>query len=182
MRPLKLAFVVAVCMAMTSTLFAQSQKADLIRIMISPSKPGMIYQLNEKVEFDVAVYKYGQLLENAEIAYSVGPEMMEAENQGTVVLQTGRGVIAGGSMNNPGFLRCRVTYRENGTEYRNSGTAGINPEKIQPTTTVPSDFDSFWQTNLQQLSEIPLDPVMTLMPEKSTHLSDVYHISFNNIQ
>src|SRR5690606_4656540 len=27
-----------------------------------------------------------------------------------------------------------------------------------------------------------LDPMMTLMPERSTHLTDVYHISFNNIQ
>src|SRR5690554_5849420 len=87
MRTLTLTFVVAIFLAIFSELSAQSQKADLIRIMISPSKPGMIYQPNEKIEFDVAVYKFGQLLENAEITYSVGPEMMDAEDQGTVVLR-----------------------------------------------------------------------------------------------
>jgi len=169
-------------MAMCSPLFAQSQRADLIRIMVSPSKPGMVYTANEEVEFDVAVYKYGQLVQDAEIRYEVGPDMMPAAKTETIVLKSGRGVVKGGKMNQPGFLRCHVFYSENGVNYRNSGTAGIDPEKIQPTTTVPSDFLSFWKTNLEQLEKVPLDPVMTLMPERSTHLTDVYHVSFNNIQ
>ena len=179
---MKYAIGLAIYLGLVTQLFAQSQRADLIRIMISPSNPGMTYKVNEKVEFDVAVYKYGQLLENAEIKYSVGPEMMEPTKEETLVLKSGRGVIDGGKMDVPGFLRCHVFYTENNKEYRNSGTAGIDPEKIQPTTTVPEDFASFWETNLNKLSEIPLEPIMTLMPDKSSHMTDVYHVSFNNIQ
>lgn len=181
MRKIYSFIALALLLGLTSQLLAQSQRADLIRIMISPSKEGMVYAVNENVEFDVAVYKYGQLVKNAEIRYEVGPEMMEPARTETVVLKSGKGVIKGGKMANPGFLRCHVFYRENGVDYRNSGTAGIEPEKIQPTTTVPADFLSFWQTNLEALSKVPLDPIMTLMPERSTHLTDVYHISFNNI-
>src|SRR5690606_40080720 len=102
--------------------------------------PGMVYEINEEVEFDVAIYKYGQLVQDAEIRYQVGPEMMEPAHTETMVLKSGKGVIKGGKMNVPGFLRCHIFYNENGMEYRNSGTAGIEPEKIQPTTTVPSDI------------------------------------------
>src|SRR5690606_9952614 len=95
-------------MVWCSPLFAQSQRADLIRIMVSPSKPGMEYTANEEVEFDVAVYKYGQLVQNAEIRYEVGPEMMPPAKKETIVLKSGRGVIKGGKMDQPGFLRCHV--------------------------------------------------------------------------
>lgn len=156
--------MLALYMGMASPLLAQSQRADLIRIMISPSKSGMVYNTNEEVEFDVAVYKYGQLVQDAEIRYEVGPEMMPAAKSETIVLKSGKGVIKGGKMNQPGFLRCHVFYSENGVDYRNSGTAGIEPEKIQPTTTVPADFTGFWQSNMEQLAKVPLEPVMTLMP------------------
>lgn len=170
------------CMALSSLLFAQSQRADLIRIMVSPSKSGMVYAVNENVEFDVAIYKYGQLVQDAEISYQVGPEMMEPSKTETIVLNSGKGLIKGGKMGEPGFLRLHIFYKENGVDYRNSGTAGIEPEKIQPTTTVPNDFLHFWQSNMEQLAKVPLDPIMTLMPDRSTHLTNVYHISFNNIQ
>src|SRR5690606_34634253 len=182
MKIAKCLTVLFLFMVLSSTMLAQSQKADLIRIMISPSKQGMVYAVNENVDFEVAVYKYGQLVQDAEIRYEVGPEMMPPTKTETIVLKSGRGVIKGGKMNKPGFLRCHIFYSENGVDYRNSGTAGIEPEKIQPTTTVPADFLSFWQNNLEQLAKVPLDPVMTLMPERSTHLTNVYHVSFNNIQ
>lgn len=181
MKKIYLSFTIVLYMSLCSALFAQSQQGSLIRIMISPSKTGMVYAVNEKVEFDVAIYQYGQLVQNAEISYQVGPEMMEPTDINTMTLRNGRGVIKGGKMSDPGFLRCYVTYTSEGVDYRNSGTAGIAPEKIQPTTTVPEDFLSFWEANLEQLAKVPLDPVITLMPERSTHLTNVYHISFNNI-
>ncbi|HLU89004.1 MAG TPA: acetylxylan esterase, partial [Cyclobacteriaceae bacterium] len=179
---MRYAVVVALYLGLISQLFAQSQSGPLIRIMISPSNTGMVYKTGEHVEFDVAIYKFGQLVKNAEIIYSVGPEMMEPEKKETIVLKSGQGKIKGGSMAKPGFLRCEVRYTEDGVEYRNTGTAGIEPEKIQPTTTVPQDFSQFWGTNMEELAKVPLEPVLTLMPEQSTHQTNVYHISFNNIQ
>ena len=59
MRKIKLFVLLALVLGLSDQLLAQSQRGDLIRIMISPSKQGMVYAVNEKVDFDVAVYKYG---------------------------------------------------------------------------------------------------------------------------
>ena len=159
---------------------AQSQQGQLIRIMVSPTKADMTYGLNEDITFDIAIYKFGQLVPNASVFYSYGPEMMDPVQADSVTLVKGNTQLKVGSMNQPGFFRCYVTYKENGITYQNSGTAAIAPEQITPTTELPDDFLDFWEKNLEEASRIPLEPMLTLMPEKSTFHSEVYHVSFRN--
>ena len=159
----------------------QSQQGQLIRIMVSPSKADMIYQKGDNISFDVAVYKFGQLVEGAEIEYEIGPEKMEPVLTGNSTLKKGTTTLKGGKLNVPGFIRCKVTYKENGKTYSNIGTAGIAPLDIQPTTTLPKDFEEFWEEGKKALKDIPLEPVLTLIPERSTHHTNVYHVSFKNI-
>ena len=165
-----------------SYAFAQSQTGALIRIMVAPEKRDMVYKTGEKVTFTVAVYKFGHLVEGGTLHYEVGPEKMDPVMSSEVALKKGQATIEGGKMNMPGFLRCTVSYNENGETYTNSGTAAIDPHKIMPTTTLPSDFKDFWDTNLKKLSEVPLEPIFTLMPEKCTSETKVYHVSYNNIE
>ena len=61
-------------------------------------------------------------------------------------------------------------------------TAGFSPKKIKPTTELPKDFEEFWDNAKAELAEVPIKPVMTLMPERCTDLVDVYHVSLNNIK
>lgn len=160
---------------------AQSQQGQFIRIMVSPTKADMTYGINEDITFDIAIYKFGQLVPNAAVFYSYGPEMMNPVQADSVTLVKGNTQLKAGSMNQPGFLRCHVTYSENGITYQNSGTAAIAPDQIKPTAELPADFMDFWSKNLEEASRIPLEPVLTPMPEKSTFHSDVYHVSFRNI-
>lgn len=159
---------------------AQSQQGQLIRIMVSPTKADMTYGLNEDITFDIAIYKFGQLVPNASVFYSYGPEMMDPVQADSVTLVKGSTQLKVGSMKQPGFFRCYVTYKENGITYQNSGTAAIAPEQITPTAELPDDFLDFWEKNLEEASRIPLEPMLTLMPEKSTFHSEVYHVSFRN--
>lgn len=160
---------------------AQSQQGQFIRIMVSPTKADMTYGISEDITFDIAIYKFGQLVPNAAVFYSYGPEMMDPVQADSVTLVKGNTQLKAGSMDQPGFLRCLVTYTENGITYQNSGTAAIAPERIKPTAELPSDFMDFWNKNLEEASRIPLEPILTLMPEKSTFGSEVYHVSFRNI-
>ncbi|SEJ78502.1 Cephalosporin-C deacetylase [Cyclobacterium xiamenense] len=160
---------------------AQSQQGQFIRIMVSPSAPDMTYRTGERIDFDVAVYKFGQLVRDAEIHYEIGPELMPSEIKGQLVLKNGSGKINGGTLSEPGFVRCRIRYTENGKTYENTGTAGIDPESIVPTTQLPDDFSEFWKKNKAALDQVPLEPVLTHLPERSTHLTDVYHVHFRNI-
>ena len=160
---------------------AQSQQGDLIRIMVSPSSTDKIYEKGDNISFDVAIYKFGQLVEGAEIEYQIGPEKMEPVLTGTEILKKGTITLKGGKLDVPGFVRCQVTYKENGETYTNTGTAGIAPLEIQPTTSLPDDFKEFWDKGKAALKDIPLEPVLTLIPERSTHHTNVYHVSFKNI-
>lgn len=162
-------------------LQAQSQQGQYIRIMVSPSKPDMVYSTKEEITFDIAIYKFGQLIPNAAISYSYGPEMMKPVKVDSVTLVKGSTTLKVGEMDKPGFFRCHVTYTENGITYQNSGTAGVSPEQIKPTAELPDDFLEFWNKNLEDASRVPLEPVLTHMPEKSTYHSDVFHVSFRNI-
>lgn len=159
----------------------QSQKGDLIRIMVSPTKADMTYEVNEQIDFDVALYKFGHLVHGAKIQYAIGPEKMDATKQETVTLEHGTITIKGGTMSEPGFLRCIVTYTENGEIYTNSGTAAIDPHNIEPTIPLPDDFSNFWRKKIDEMGDIPLEAEITLMPEACTDRSNVYHVSFKNI-
>lgn len=161
--------------------FSQSQTGPLIRIMVSPAKSDMIYNTGEEIQFDVAVYKFGKLVPDAPITFTAGPEMMEPTHSGSMTLKDGKGKIKAGKMGTPGFVRCKITYTENGVSYENTGTAGVNPEQIQPTSKLPADFRTFWEANMSELAGIPLEPTLTLIPEKSTHHADVFHVSFRNV-
>ncbi len=167
-------------LVISNTALAQAQRGDLVRIMVSPSKPGMNYEVGEEVTFDIAVYMYGQRVRDARVQYAVGAEKMDPAAQGDLVLPEGMGVLQS-SMSAPGFLTCRVSYEHNGVTYVNHGTAGIAPAQIRPTTTLPPDFLDFWQRQKEALREIAVEPELMHMPDRSTAHADVYHVRFRNV-
>lgn len=58
----------------------------------------------------------------------------------------------------------------------------ISPEKIQPTTVNPKDFDEFWQNTLAEARKTPLEAKRRLLPERCTEKVNVYEVSFQNIR
>lgn len=42
------------------------------------------------------------------------------------------------------------------------------------------DFDAFWTGAIAEARKQPLDPKMTLLPERCTSTQNVYHVSFQN--
>jgi cephalosporin-C deacetylase-like acetyl esterase len=49
-----------------------------------------------------------------------------------------------------------------------------------PTTTEPDDFTQFWTDARNELTAIPMDVKMTLIPERCTEKVNVYHLSLQN--
>lgn len=80
-------------------------------------------------------------------------------------------------MDKPGFLRCHVTANYQGREYTGYATAAVDPGDIVPTVGEPEDFDRFWTGAKAELAAVPMDPVLTLLPERCTSKTDVYQIS-----
>lgn len=146
-------------------------------VRVAPDRPDWTYRLGEPVRFHVSVTWDRQPLEGIEITYSVGPEMMPAEERTARMPAEGL-VIDGGTLTEPGFIRCEVTARVNGRTYRGLATAGFAPEKIVATQENPDDFDAFWNEGLKALEKVPLEPELELIPEASRGAINVYHVSF----
>ena len=155
---------------------------QLVHVIVTPDKADWTYKKGEQAEFQIMVLKNNVPLEGIDVKYSIGPEMMEASEANTVTLKKGIATVKAKRFNDAGFLRCTASVQVDGKNYSSYATAGFSPEQIQPTTTLPSDFEQFWENAKAELAKVPVKPVLTLMPERCTDKVDVYHVSIDNIK
>ena len=161
--------------------FAQPSE-KYIKVVVSADHSDWLYKIGEKVKFNITVYKNGSPLNNAQVRYEIGPEKQDPTQKETIVLTSGSKTIEGGTMTTGGFLRCIAIADIDGKEYRNLCTAGFDPQSIIPTVENPTDFDSFWGEAKVELSKIPMDAKMTLLPERCTEKTNVYHVNLQNFK
>lgn len=157
-----------------------SARVAAAQVRVAPDHPDWTYRNGEPVKFILNVTADNEPLTGATVRYKVGPEMLSASEK-IATLPVGGLVIDGGTLAEPGFLRCIVTVEVNGKVYRGLATAGFSPEKIRPTQTDPADFESFWQAGKDELAKIPLEARRTLLPDECTDALNVYQVSFRNI-
>ena len=163
--------------AITLVVGAQIRGQE-IRVVVSPSHSDWVYDLNEKCTFTVQVMKAQCTLPGVTIDYELGPEMYPTETKQGVTLKDGT-IKLEGTMKTPGFLRCKVTAHVGERTYEGLATAAYAPESIEAVTEMPSDFESYWAGVLEEARKTPLNPVMTLLPDRCTELDNVYEVSFN---
>lgn len=154
-----------------------TRRISTLEISVAPDRPGWTYATGEKARFRVRLAWDQQPVGGIEIRYRLGPEMLEAPEQ-TAVVPIGGLELDGGTLDQPGFIRCSVTADIDGKTTRAVATAGFAPEQIQPTQKNPDDFDAFWTAGKDALAQIPLEPRLQLLPEASTGAINVYHVSF----
>ncbi len=161
------------------SVFAQPV-VQRVKVLVAPDHRDWVYQQGETVKFAVTVVKDENILQNVKIKYEVGPERMPPNQIDSALLKDGTFIIEGGTLKSPGFLRCIVYAEVDGKRYRGLATAGFDPGKIQPAAKVPDDFSQFWDQAKSDLSKIPMDARMTLLPERSTDKVNVYHVNLQN--
>lgn len=163
--------------------FVFSQPAErFVKVVVNAEHPDWTYKVGENVKFTISVFKNNNLVPNARVRYEIGPEKQDPTQKQTVTLTTGTQVIEGGTMTTGGFLRCVAVAEVDGKEYRNLSTAGFDPLSISPTVDNPTDFDTFWNDAKTELAKIPLDAKMTLLPERCTEKTNVYHVNIQNFK
>ena len=155
---------------------------QLVQVIVTPDKSDWTYEKGEQAQFQIMVLKNNVPLEGIDVKYSIGPELMGAWEEKTITLKKGIATITAKQFKEAGFLRCHASVEVDGKTYSSYATAGFSPEQIQPTTTLPPDFEQFWEEAKGQLAKIPVKPVLTLIPERCTDKVDVYHVSIDNIK
>lgn len=169
------------------SLYLSAQpRQELVQVMITPNAADWTYVLGAQAEFSISVYKNNIPLDGIEISYKVQPDpgyrSLPVWDEGTRRLKNKSTKIKAKKFNTPGFLRCTATVNVDGKEYSSYTTVGFAPDKIQPTTTLPADFEAFWNEGKEALAQVPMNPVLTLMPERCTDKVDVYHVRLDNIK
>lgn len=161
--------------------FAQPAR-QLVQVVVTPDHADWNYKTGDKPEFTVTVLRNNFPVEGIEIKYTLQPELMPAIEEGKTILKNGVAVVKAPGFDSPGFLRCTASVEVDGKTYSSYATAGFEPEKIQPSTTLPDDFQAFWEKAKQELAKVEMKPVMKLMPERCTDKVDVYHVGISNIK
>lgn len=153
-----------------------------VRVVVAPDHRDWTYRLGEHARFRVTVVADSEPIDGVPVEFTAGQEMRPAPTRRAVVPLDGL-VIDGGTLKEPGFLRCIVTAEVQGQKVmpRGLATAAFEPERIRPTQVEPADFDAFWRKGLQDLEKVPLEPILTLLPEACTDTVNVYHVSFRTV-
>lgn len=167
--------------AVSVSLIAQPAQ-PLVRVYVSPDKADWTYKKGDRAEFQIMVFKNNVPLDGIEISYRINPEKMDAWEEGKVTLKKGIATVKAKKFEDAGFLQCHASVEVDGKRYSSFSTAGFSPEEIEPSTTLPSDFELFWKEAKAELAKVPVKPVLTLIPERCTENVDVYHVSINNIK
>ncbi|HWV73407.1 MAG TPA: acetylxylan esterase [Pseudosphingobacterium sp.] len=153
---------------------------QFIKVIVAPNHENWEYKLKEPVTFTITVLQNGNPLKNIPVRYELGPEKMPVLQKDSLLLTSASYTVKSEGMKQPGFLRLTAYAYINGKQYKGLATAGFSPEKIEPTAQLPDDFTSFWDGAKEELSRIPLDAQMTLLPDRCTEKVNVYHINMQN--
>lgn len=174
--------VILILTLLFSTLIVAQPSVEYIKVIVTPDHEDWTYEVGESATFSITVLKNNTPLEGVEIKYDIRPEMVDSWQGGTLFLKGASVNVKSKKVDTPCFIRCKASVVVNGKKYSSYAKAGFSPSKIEPTTTLPSDFETFWDKGKESLSKIPMNPVMTLMPERCTDKVNVYHVSLDNIQ
>ena len=155
-------------------------RGNSIVVTVEPDRQDWHYNVGETASFTVEVRRSGTLVSNVAIDYAAGAEMYQ-DSRKSMKLKDGTLKLTG-KMATPGFYRVDVTAHVDGKDYRGACAAAFSPEKLQPSTIMPSDFKAFWDSAIGEARNTPLEPTKRLLAERCTKEVNVYEVSFQNVR
>lgn len=164
--------IIAAVLLMLGT--AQAAKTDTTtaegyKIHVVTDRPGALYSTGDSVVFNITLKKG-----NVPVKEGTVQVVLSNDGAGTIESKdmaiTGEPLTVKGTMDKPGFLRCRAAYKlPSGKSIHALAGAGFDPEQIKASMPPPDDFDAFWADQLAQLSRVPMNaklvPVESDNPE-----------------
>jgi len=156
-------------------------RVGAIQLRVSTDHADWRYAPGQPVRFRIVAIQDGHPVSGLKVTYRIGPEMMPPKIDQTVTLPADGLTVEGGTLAEPGFLRCIATVERNGKTYRAVSTAAFTPEAIAPTQTNPTDFDAFWTAGKAALAKIPVDAKLTPLPDYGNSAVECSQVNLQNI-
>ena len=157
--------------------WSQSSSRQYVTVVAEPDHADWTYHVGETVHFTAYAIKENVRMTNAEITYSYGPDKLEAVHEAWV--KTGSDGLAHFTIPGataPGFTSVRVRTEVDGRTYSSMTNVAFDPLAIQPTTTMPHDFEQYWHNAVREASQVPMCPTLRHSDEESNDRVDVYYV------
>ncbi|MDD4820645.1 MAG: acetylxylan esterase [Flavobacteriales bacterium] len=172
----KLLFLAVAILTTAVFLSAQSAK-EYVTVIAEPDHSDWVYSVGENASFTLYAVKENARMEGVVIDYEYGPEKLSPVFKGSVTTgKDGFAKIKVPGAKKPGFITVRVSTVWKDKKYTGMTNIGFDPYKIQPTTSLPDDFTSFWDSAKEKAAQVPMLTRITYSPEKSNDRVDVYFV------
>lgn len=160
---------------LSTYLFAENNphRSDIFWV-VSPNNKDWIYKTGEDAILTISLYKYGVVIDDIEISYTTGLELMPAQKSGVVKIKNGVAKLNIGTLKNSGFKECRLSATVDGKTDKHHIKVGFEPEKIVPYTKLPKNFISFWESEKLKADKCPYYIEKTYEPKYSSDKIDCY--------
>lgn len=168
--------IVLLLFAFHFTLFIHAEnypyRSDYLWLAV-PDHTDWLYKTGEKAKVEVTFSKYG-IPQDVEVSYEIGQDMLPAISSGKTMLKNGRATIDMGTMKKPGFLDLRLKASIGDKTYEHHVKVGFSPEQLKPYTKNPTDFDAFWQKNLEEARKASVSATCKYVEKYCTDDTDCY--------
>lgn len=157
-----LARIALVLSASTLPLSAQEAgKGPAYKLAVVTDRADATYKVGEPIKFLVTLTKDGAPVPEGEVSWITDKDRMPPMNKGNVALSANPASVPG-QLDEPGFLRCTVTYQVREKQTVSAvAAAAVAPLSIKPSLPVPDDFDAFWDEQKKKLAAVPLNVKLT---------------------
>ena len=173
---MKRLFTISILLTVFTMAVAQPSK-QFITVYAEPNHSDWTYKCGETAEFTLFAVKENSRMPLTEIEYSWGPEKLKAEKTGKVKTdKDGFARIKVQGRSKPGFTTVNVSVFYEGKKYSGMTNIGFDPYKIEPTTTLPEDFEAFWNESKEKAAKVPMLVRERYAPEESDDRVDVYYV------
>ena len=164
---------IASLLLLALSLSAQPSK-QFITVYAEPDHPDWVYACGESATMTLYAVKENVRMPLTDIEYSYGPEKLKAEKTGRVTTgKDGYARIKVPGRKVPGFTTVSVSVTWDGKKYSGMTNIGYDPEKIEPTTSLPDDFTAFWEDAKAKAAQVPMLVRERYAPEESDDRVDV---------
>ena len=181
-KTLFLLFVLGCLLFVPCSASAQYRNTgNYVTIRLAPDRADWTYRCKSDVRLELQVIRHNVAIPNVTIGYTWGYEQRPALTKDSLRIdKTGKTTLTLHGADVPGFMTFTANVRIDGEQYTNYINLAFDPLRIQPTTTLPEDFMSWWQAELKKAEQVPLMPVFKHEPGMSNGKADVYMVHFQN--
>lgn len=151
----------------------QQNNHSNVELEVKTKRLNAVYAINEPIIFQIQAKSNGTPAIGS-IEYTLSNDGVTTIKTGSVLLENGKSEILW-KQKDPMVLRLSVSYKTNNNIFLSEAAAAVSPFDIKTTATLPEDFKRYWDNQIEDLENIPLN--VQLKSAKSS----IYHITLNNI-